>query len=188
MEQTPSSAEDFKNIFLIYATLCCITALESKVALEKAFPIFDTYLSKAPSIVTSKDLATLCQQLTLDYCNQILSLQPVHSDSPIISKCLHYIHKNIYSRITVSDLAQHCNVSTRTITRHFSDYYHIPVTEHIINCKLEEAAFLLTHSSFSLTEISSLLAFSSQSHLTVAFKKKYSYTPQKYRDKFIENN
>ena len=98
-------------------------------------------------------------------------LKTAHSVSPVVTKCLQYIHDNLYSKITIADLAQYCHSSTRTITRHFSEFYHTAAMEYILDCKLEEAAFLLTHSALTLTEISSQLAFSSQSHFTSIFKK-----------------
>ncbi len=104
--------------------------------------------------------------------------------SHIVAVCLQYIENHIHSRITVEDLAQYCNLSKRTITRHFTEYFHMSAAEYILQLKLKEAAFLLINSAFSLVEISNQLSFSSQSHFSVAFKKKYNYTPQQYRNKF----
>ena len=184
LEISPSSVEDLHKIFFIYATLCCVSVLEAKLELQKAFPIFDSYVSKIPSITSPDDLSELCRHISLDYGEQMKILKTAHSVSPVVTKYLQYIHDNLYSKITIADLAQYCHSSTRTITRHFSEFYHTAAMEYILDCKLEEAAFLLTHSALTLTEISSQLAFSSQSHFTVAFKKKYSCTPQIYRDSF----
>lgn len=185
LENSPSTIRDLEKIFFIYATVCCVAVMEAGLELQQAFPIFDTYISKIPSITAPEKLGELCMQLSIDYCEQMIPLQGGRSDSLVVRNCLQYIQKNIYLRITVNDLAQYCNVSTRTVTRHFSEYYYMTVAECVLFYKLKEAAFLLSHSNFTLAEISNQLAFSSQSHFTVAFKKKYSYTPQKYREKFI---
>lgn len=182
LETSPSSVKDLQKIFFVYATLCCVAVLEENMELQKAYPIFDTYTAKIPSITTPGNLAELCRQLSIDYSTQMLAQKNSLSVSPVVTRCLQYIQKNLYSRITVEDLALHCNLSKRTITRHFTEFYHITAADYILNTKLEEAAFLLTHSAFSLAEISSQLAFSSQSHFTTAFKKQYCCTPQKYRD------
>lgn len=184
LENAPSSIEELKKIFFIYATICCVIVIEEGVDVQIAFPILDTYIAKIPSLKVPDDLAKLCLQLSIDYCHQTIKLHNTQSNSPIVSQCLQYIQNNIYSKITIDDLAKHCNLSKRTITRHFSDYHHISASEYILQLKLKEAAFLLTNSLFSLVEISNQLAFSSQSHFSVAFKKQYSYTPQQYRDKF----
>lgn len=184
LEVSPSSLGDLQKIFFIYATLCCVSVLEAKLELQKAFPIFDSYIAKIPSITSPDELSELCRQISLDYGEQMRVSKTPHSVSPIVTKCLHYIHDNLYSKITIADLAQYCCSSTRTITRHFAEFFHTAAVEYIIDCKLEEAVFLLTQSTLTLAEISHQLAFSSQSHFTVSFKKKYSCTPQKYRNSF----
>lgn len=183
LENNYFSFDEVKKIFFIYTTICCAAAMEEGLDIKKSFPILDTYISQIPSLSTPSDLAELCLQVSLDYCEQINNLHNNYSSSPLVIKCLQYIQDNIYSKITLDDLAQHCNVSKRTITRHFTEYHHISVAEYILQIKLKEAAFLLEHSNFSLAEISTQLAFSSQSHFSVAFKKKYLYTPQQYREK-----
>lgn len=180
---SPSSFEELRNIFFVYATICCVAVIDIGLDLQKAFPIFDNYISKLPLLTTPEDLEKLCEQISIDYCEQIDNFKNCVSSSPIVTQCLQYIHNNIYSRITINDLAKHCNLTTRTITRHFSQHYHVSVSEYILLSKLREAEFLLTHSTFSLAEISNLLSFSSQSHFTVAFKKIYFYTPQQYRER-----
>ena len=85
----------------------------------------------------------------------------------------------------LEDLASYCNTSGRTISRHFKECLHISVSDYILQQKLEKAVFLLKNSDLTLAEISNYLAFSSQSHFTVAFKKRYFTTPQKYREKFL---
>lgn len=178
-----SSAEDYYKIFFIYATLCCVAALEEGLGTPKAFPIFDTYISKIPTISSQEELSELCAKISLEYCQQIVGLHKYRTDSAVITQCLQYIHEHLYSKITIDDLANHCNLSKRSITRHFTNHFHTSVAAYILDEKLKESAFLLENSGFSLTEISHQLAFSSQSHFSVAFKKKYFYTPQQYRDK-----
>jgi len=126
----------------------------------------------------------LKNQISLECCNRIIPLHNPFSNSPIVTKCLQYIHNNIHTKITIDDLAKHCNMSRRTITRHFTEFHHMPVAEYITQLKLKEAVFLLINSEFSLAEISNQLAFSSQSHFTISFKKQFYYTPQQYRDKY----
>ncbi len=181
---TPSSVEELYKIFFIFATICYIASLEEGTDIITAYSIFDSYLNKIPSLKTPYDLANLCFELSLEYCNQIVSLRQNHSDSPVVSQCLNYIKKNLYSKITLDDLADYCNLSRRTITRHFAEYHHTTIKDCIMHYKLKEAVFLLTHSEYSLAEISNQLAFSSQSHFIVAFKNVYHYTPQQFRNKF----
>lgn len=183
-ETFPSTAEDLQKEFFIYASLCSKTVIDEGLGLQKAFAILDTYISQISSLTTPKHYHSMYAQISLDYCQEMVELHRRHTDSPVVTQCIQYIQNHIYSRITIHDLAKHCHVSKRTITRHFSEYCHIPAGEYILQLKLKEAAFLLTNSAFSLVEISSQLSFSSQSHFSTAFKAKYNYTPQQYRDRF----
>ena len=180
----PSSVDEYHKIFFVYATLCCIASMEEGLDAQKAFPIFDGYISKIPALSSRSELLELCRDVSLEYCQQIIYLHEFQSDSAVITHCLQYIHSHLHYKITLEELANHCHLSKRSITRHFSKHFHTSVSDYILDEKLKEAAFLLANSGFSLSEISHQLAFSSQSHLTVAFKKKYFYTPQQYREKY----
>lgn len=183
LEYTYTSVTDLHKFFFMYAVLCYTRILEVGVDIRKAFPTLDTYISRIPYVSDIRQVKELCRNLTNDFCKQVIPLKKLVSDSPIVTKCLQYIHKNINNKITINDLMKHCNVSQRTIVRHFAEYHSTSATDYIITCKLKEAAFLLQHSDFSITEISNQLAFSSQSHFTTAFKKLYKYTPLQYRNK-----
>ena len=178
-----STATDYHKFLFMYSVLCYMTVLKDGVDIHKAYPILDSYISQAPSVTTAIQLKELCLQLTIDFCNQIIPIRRLTSDSPIVTKCLRYIHEHIGEKITIDNLMEHCNVSRRTITQHFANYYHMTVAEYITSVRMKEAAFLLSHSVYSISEISNQLAFSSQSHFTTAFQKTYHCTPLQYRNK-----
>ena len=178
-----STSADYHKFLFMYSILCYMTVLNEGVDIHKAYPILDSYISQAPSVSTAIQLKELCLQITIDLCNHIIPIRRLTSDSPIVTKCLRYIHEHIGEKITIDDLTEHCNVSRRTITQHFANHYHMTVAEYIMSVKMKEAAFLLTHSVYSISDISNQLAFSSQSHFTTAFQKTYHCTPLQYRNK-----
>lgn len=183
LQDTPFSTEELHKLFFSYATLCCAVVLEKGLSTEQILPLFDSYVSRAVSVKTPADLLFLCRQISVDCCTLAVPLLDAPSASEIVNNCLHYIRTHLNLVIHVSDLAVHCGTSSRTITRHFAKYYSMSVNTCILQEKLKEAARLLTHSDMTLSEISNQLAFSSQSHLNVAFKKRYMTTPQQYRIK-----
>lgn len=183
LPQLISSTTDYHKFFFMFSILCYMTALKDGVDVHKAYPILDSYISQVPSVTTAFELEELCLQITLDFCNHIIPIRRLSSESPIVTKSLRYIHDHIGDKITIDDLSEHCNVSRRTITQHFADHYHMTVAEYIMNIRMKEACFLLTHSFYSISEISNQLAFSSQSHFTTAFRKVHHCTPLQYRNK-----
>ena len=58
--------------------------------------------------------------------------------------------------------------------------------QYLIEYKLKKACDLLRKSSYSVSEISSLSGFSSQSYFSKIFKKNINMTPLEYRDLFIK--
>jgi AraC-like DNA-binding protein len=183
-EPFPSTSEELETEFVIYATLCLKTVMDEGLDLKKSLSIFDIYISKIPQLTNVEHFVSLCTQISIDYCTQMVDLQQTRQNSNIVTQCTQFIKTHLDSKITLEDLADHCHSSKRTISRHFAKYHNISASEYILQTKLKEAAFLLTNSAFSLVEISIQLAFSSQSHFSDAFKKKYNYTPQQYRDRF----
>ncbi|MBU5478137.1 AraC family transcriptional regulator [Eubacterium sp. MSJ-13] len=177
----PMTAEEMIQIFFSYIIICCVAVMESGVDTGKAVQIFDTYSSKGKIIKNVNELKAVCRNISIDYCNEIENLEKFDTESSVVRKCMHYIHNNIQSKISVNNLAEYCGVSARTISRHFEQYCDMSVAKYIMKLKLKEAAFLLADTDMKLSEISNQLSFSSQSHLNNAFKGEYSCTPQMYR-------
>lgn len=180
---TTDTSEEFQRFFYSFALICCICVIESDMGLKDAFHIFKAHVSMLFSIHSVTDMIEMCQNLSLEYGNLILSKQNKKYDSSVVAKSLQYIHEHLQNKISVDDLAQYCNVSKRTVLRHFSEHFDMSAAEYIMEQKLKEGAFLLEHSSMTFAEISNQLAFSSQSHFSTAFKKRYHCTPQQYRNK-----
>lgn len=51
---------------------------------------------------------------------------------------------------------------------------------------MEAAENMLKFSDYTYAEISSILAFSSQSHFARVFKQRTGYTPKQYRDAYFK--
>jgi len=176
----PFSIDEMKTEYYRFATLCFKAAMDKGLHLQTALTIFDLYTSQIASLTSLQSFVSMYSQLSIDYCQQLVKIGQ-HTNSHIVNQCLQYIERHIQDKITIDDLAKYCYVSKRTITRHFSEYFHMPTAEYILQLKLKTAAYLLTNSTFSIVEISNQLSFSSQSHFSVAFKRQYRYTPQQYR-------
>lgn len=93
-----------------------------------------------------------------------------------------YIHMHLEERIATSQLAAHAGMSVHHFTRRFKHFTGITPQEFIKHYRLEEAKRLIEHTHFSIVEISYRTGFSSQSHLTKAFNKKYGMPPRRFRE------
>lgn len=180
---TFTSSEDVQSFFYFHALICCIAIIEHYGELKNVYDVFKSYTSMLSSIRSISDMIEMCRKISLEYCKLVLSRQKNSSKSSIVTNSLQYIQEHIQTKISIDDIAHYCKVSKRTVMRHFSKYYDMSVSEYVMKVKLEKGAFLLEHSNMTFAEISNQLVFSSQSHFSTAFKKRYHCTPQQYRNK-----
>lgn len=99
----------------------------------------------------------------------------------VLAEIKKYINLNIDNDLKLSELAQNFNYCEKHIRNLFKKHTGFAPKEYINNAKLEKAANLLTTTSWSINEISSMLSFSSPYHFSSNFKKHFSVTPTKYR-------
>lgn len=88
---------------------------------------------------------------------------------------------NLYSNLSLSELAYLCNMSLATFKRKFDGYFHESPAKYITQRKLEKAVILLSLKSKSISEICFECGFQSISNFDKAFKKVYQQTPSDYR-------
>lgn len=91
------------------------------------------------------------------------------------------IEKNIYSDLTVKELAYLCNMSEATFKRHFNTIYNQSPAKYIQLKKLARAKQLLKTQSNTIAGIAYDCGFSSPSSFNTAFKKNFGLTPSEYR-------
>ena len=103
--------------------------------------------------------------------------QPMHS--PHVRKCVCYINENICTKITVSELAKICGISTDYLSQIFKEEIGEKLSSYITRKKLEAAKSMLMQNK-SNAEICKALCFSSQSYFITSFKKQYHLTPREY--------
>ena len=102
--------------------------------------------------------------------------------------CIDYIYSHIHNRITVKELAEHLNFSESYLSKLFHKEMGLPISQYILNLKIEKAKNLLQYSEYSIIDISNYLSFSSQSHFIQVFQKYTGLTPHKYRTKHFRTD
>lgn len=172
-----------KYSFVALTSLVLRSAIRGGLPQFVAFSISITYCSKVEQLTTQADIKALTRQMLMEYCKQVNAAKVGNTNSHIIRRCQVYIREHLHDNISMEDLAEYCRVSTRSISAHFKSELNMSVPAYITNEKLSEAKYLLSHSSYSISEVSNYLSFSSQSYFTKVFKNSFGCTPQQYRDK-----
>ncbi|WP_162150293.1 helix-turn-helix domain-containing protein [Asticcacaulis sp. AC460] len=95
----------------------------------------------------------------------------------VAEKASRYIDTHIDGKLTLSGLSKYCRTSRDALTCVFRDCYGLTVTAYIYGRRLDLAKRLVTRTSSPLAEIASQSGFSSQAHMTAAFRKVFGTTP-----------
>lgn len=96
---------------------------------------------------------------------------------------LNYIHTNYAKNITLDDLAAVSNVSKSEVLRCFKSIINISPIKYLKNFRLQNAAYMLKNSSYSIQTIYELCGFDSNSYFSKSFKEVYHCSPREYRER-----
>ena len=99
----------------------------------------------------------------------------------IVHHALDFVARNITSRISVSDIADHVGYSSDYTSRLFHEIVGESLYSHVKRRKVEMAAsLLLRYRDLSITEIANEIGYSS-SNFTPLFRSVYQTTPRQFR-------
>ena len=98
-----------------------------------------------------------------------------------LKKACGYIDRNIHETIRVPELAAYTGINKSYLQSLFSRILGCSIMEYINKKRLEEAAFLLTNSTMSITDIAFAVGYNSRQHFAHTFEKYYGTGPLAYR-------
>ncbi len=112
---------------------------------------------------------------------RLLEKKDTNSISPVSQIVKRYIEENFRQELTLNDLANHVYVSTYYLAHIFKEEVGIPPIQYMIQCRVEEAKRLLSHSDLSVREIASIVGYENANYFNLLFKKITGAPPGKYR-------
>ena len=91
------------------------------------------------------------------------------------------LKSNIYSRLSIDDIAKKISYSKAYIFRQFKASTGKSVMEYYLELKIKTAKKLLKENELSIKEISEKLAFDTPNYFSKTFKKIVGFTPTEYK-------
>lgn len=171
----------WKNILIVATTLASRAAMKGGLPANISYNLSNIYMQQAERLSDLDAIQGLLSQVFIDYTNRVAnSIIPSTADN-ILYTAIQYIRENTNKHITVADVADYVGYTRPSLSRKFKKEIGFEVSSFIRKCKLEDSKDLLAFSNKSISEISSYLCFSSQSHFQNAFKKHFGITPQTFR-------
>ncbi|MBB2182526.1 helix-turn-helix transcriptional regulator [Lachnospiraceae bacterium MD1] len=106
------------------------------------------------------------------------------SSNYAVARAEHYIEQHYSEPITVKRLAEIGNISVSGFNRIFKKETKLSPIEYLIQVRLEKSKKLLIRKEIPITEIALRCGFSSSSHYSSCFHKRYNVTPSEYRNSY----
>ncbi|MEG0961753.1 MAG: AraC family transcriptional regulator [Lachnospiraceae bacterium] len=95
-----------------------------------------------------------------------------------------YIEEHFSDDITLETLSAITHMNKYYLVHTFRDYKGISPINYLIERRIQEAAYLLETSDYSIGRIAHAVGFSSQSYFSQVFRKEKGLSPKKYRNTF----
>ncbi|WP_164506569.1 helix-turn-helix domain-containing protein [Lapidilactobacillus mulanensis] len=98
---------------------------------------------------------------------------------------LNYIENNLDEQVTLTEISALLSRDPKYVGKLFRAEVGMSFKEYCLQKKIDNAKHLLLFSDKTINEISVELAYSSQSHFSMVFKKSTGITPYDYRCKRV---
>lgn len=103
-----------------------------------------------------------------------------HTDD-FVPRCVSYISKRFAEKISLKTLSGIFHYSPNYIQSVFRRVTGITPQRYLENVRLQQSKIFLAEKKESLSQIALLCGFSSQSHFTACFRKRFGFTPRKWQ-------
>jgi AraC-like DNA-binding protein len=180
--------QNLRYHFVITTAMLTRYCVHAGMEQEKAYNLSDFYILKMDKCQNISEISQLHDTMCLDFCNKMNIIRKNHVLSKPIVLCIDYIYSHIHYRITIKELAEYLKLSESYLSKLFHTEMGIPLSQYILDLKIEKAKNLLQFSEYSIVDIANYLSFSSQSHFIQVFQKKTGLTPHRFRNRHFRTD
>lgn len=171
-----------KNRFIIGLALSIRAAIGGGLNPQVAYSLRDLYVERVESLHRIPAILQLSREMLNEITIRVSDQRRVRNYSRLINDCCNFVDEHIRENIRVTDVAAFVGFNPHYISKKFKEETGQSIKDYIKAAKISEAKSLLKYSELSLSEISELLAFSSQSFFTATFRQVTGVTPGRYRE------
>ena len=113
-----------------------------------------------------------------------VSVTQAHARFPTNRQCAavrHYIEQHYKENITLDLLAEQASINKYYMAHAFKREYGVSPINYLIACRIQEGKRLLAETDLSLSQIATVLGFSSSSYFSQSFRNVEGTSPTEYR-------
>ena len=104
-----------------------------------------------------------------------------------LTKCMKYMNEHLHEELTLTDFAQHLDISTSYLSNLFKKYTNKAPIEFFIELRIEQACKYLKLSDLKVYEIAKKVGYTDPYYFSRIFKKITGYSPRTYRNEFSKD-
>lgn len=175
---------NLKYHMVVLATMIARYCINGGMSPEESYSMSDFYIMKTDKCRTETEIRAVHLEMIEGYTNKMRKIKLNGIFSKQIVRAVNYIICHINSRILLNDVAESLKLSPAYLSRLFRKETGATFSDYVNRLKIEEASALLLYTEYSDIEISSLLAYSSQSHFIKVFRRYTGVTPKEYKKKY----
>ena len=183
--------EKGSSVNLMHSLLFCCTPFHRQQATpemaELISSIIHLYNTKSEPLA-SANINLYILRIILIVLQSHESLSDAHSPAKMqghyISFTLNYIEHHYMDKILIADIADELNISSRYLSKLFSQYMNLSLANYINVYRINRAIELMDTTDLTFTEISGMIGLKDSQHFSKLFYHVIGTTPSQYK-KFI---
>lgn len=187
--------EKGSSINLMHSLLFCCTPFHKQTATKEMTELFlaiiDLYNTNREPIA-SANINLYILQLILIILHSCESSTDGHSlvktQSNYISFTLNYIEQHYMDKILIPDIAKKLNISSRYLSKLFSQYMNLSLANYINVYRINRAIELMDTTNLTFTEISGMIGLKDSQHFSKLFFHIIGTTPSQYKKFMLKQN
>lgn len=166
--------------------ICLVVELSSKsitaqlLESEPAFFLSDTAIQLIEEGTSMQDV----KDATISYLfllKDMLKKQSPKTQHYLVQMTKAYIQQHFNTKFKIGHIAKELHTSASYLAMIFKQYEHMTIQTYIQKERVHRAKQLLAHTDETISNISQMVGFSSQSHLGKVLKDWEGMTPREYR-------
>ena len=181
---TGLSTDPLRNmqyLFVANITLATRFAIEGGLDGETAYNASDMYIRKLDLCQSAEEVLELHREMFSFFTSRMAAVKKETVYTRAVSESIGYIESNLHTPLRIDEVAEHVNLSAGYLSVLFRRETGTAFSDYVMRRRIETAQNMLLYSDYTSTEISEILAFSSQSYFIRCFRKQVGVTPSEYR-------
>lgn len=166
---------DNQDMFRAMKTPVCIPNRSEEI--EQALYLFNN--NDMYAVMRLK--AWLWDMISLGFEISGTSFTPIPKYSPVVEQIIDFVHRNLHSGLSVSEIAAELYISESRLKKSFRDEMGIPLGKYISERLFFAAEQKLRTTDLPIKDISTELGYCDPFYFTRCFTQRYGVSPSEYR-------